>query len=467
MYKRQQSNPYFETEFDVELSLSSFDLGFKQVIANTQDNKIIFLENGQVSVYNILGELLSQFSIPGGTQISYDRLNNHIIIIENIVTHYRYSMSGVLLETYNFPFLPITNFEGLGAILEITDDGTPLLRVPDVYPFPPDDYFIDRFIVFDYESESYSHTFTSYPEILNNYWAEDYSNMKLHENTIDFHVATTINTNTSLHMSFNRHDGTLISSENSSSGLSFFGADHESFIRLNDGNGPFQSVISGDCSRNSIEEIDSKTILNLKNGGWLFGNYYMDCESKVVQQLNTYYDRRILDTNVAYRYDDDENKLYVLRFGPDDDLDGFSASIDCDDQNAMINPGMIEIPRNGIDDDCDPSTVDDPLRDTESAQVFTIGNFGSAINPEVRNDISFENLTLYPNPFTNNINISNPIGEPLKIELYNTLGERIKSTIFENDNPINIITIDLHSGMYMIRIEDEKGNRKLVKMIKS
>ena len=80
---------------------------------------------------------------------------------------------------------------------------------------------------------------------------------------------------------------------------------------------------------------------------------------------------------------------------------------------------------------------------------------------------SFENLTLYPNPFTNNINISNPTGEPLKIELYNTLGERIKSTIVEKDNLININTADLHSGMYMLRIEDEIGNSRLVKMIRS
>ncbi len=45
----------------------------------------------------------------------------------------------------------------------------------------------------------------------------------------------------------------------------------------------------------------------------------------------------------------------------DADGDGFTADLDCQDLVSEINPGVVEVPYNGIDDDCDPATPDDDI----------------------------------------------------------------------------------------------------------
>lgn len=57
-------------------------------------------------------------------------------------------------------------------------------------------------------------------------------------------------------------------------------------------------------------------------------------------------------------------ELWALSFDGDldEDCDRFAGGIfaDCDDQDPLVNPGMTEIPNNGVDDDCDPTTPDVP-----------------------------------------------------------------------------------------------------------
>ena len=48
-------------------------------------------------------------------------------------------------------------------------------------------------------------------------------------------------------------------------------------------------------------------------------------------------------------------------FFPDADGDGWNSNRDCNDSNDLVNPGMTEIIENGVDDDCNEATSDDPV----------------------------------------------------------------------------------------------------------
>ncbi len=54
---------------------------------------------------------------------------------------------------------------------------------------------------------------------------------------------------------------------------------------------------------------------------------------------------------------------------PDADGDGHDVCVDCDDGNAAIHPGATEVTCNGLDDDCNPATVDGPDNDGDGASL--------------------------------------------------------------------------------------------------
>ena len=82
----------------------------------------------------------------------------------------------------------------------------------------------------------------------------------------------------------------------------------------------------------------------------------------------------ISNAMVGYEFQLDD---MVTAYNVDVDKDGFDNSAydgdDCDDTNPDVNPGMNEIQDNGLDDDCNPLTLDSDTGSSSSCFISTAG----------------------------------------------------------------------------------------------
>ena len=66
----------------------------------------------------------------------------------------------------------------------------------------------------------------------------------------------------------------------------------------------------------------------------------------------------------------------------DKDEDGYYGADDCDDNNANVNPDQIEEPYNGLDDDCNEDTLDDDLDQDGFLFADDCDDSNASINPD-------------------------------------------------------------------------------------
>ena len=269
-------------------------------------------------------------------------------------------------------------------------------------------------------------------------------------------------------------------------------------LYINDGVGnfteamgtPFAGVQQGSIAFADVDGDSDQDVLitgQYDSDEYISKLYTNDGVGNFNEVLDTPFDG-VRESSIAFADVDDDNdqdvlitgykafrlrisKLYinesVLPSIVDLDQDGFGIDNDCDDNNPNVNPRQAEEPYNGLDDDCDPETLDDDLDQDGFLLVDDCDDTNAEINPnaeEVADNGIDENcdemdlttsfhqiknvsIEIYPNPVSDILNIT--INEALeyKIELHDLQGR----LIYSGYKTQTISVESLSSGTYFLK----------------
>ena len=257
----------------------------------------------------------------------------------------------------------------------------------------------------------------------------------------------------------------------------------------------FEFLDSCSTNDNQVGFRSLTKVIEITNDIFLTGKYVMDCTDtlyalEILENIDhtRVFVSNILSVNTLYGFKqnfDNEIELHTLSWpaelSVDNDNDGLSEIMDCDDSNPTISDCSIEIPYNGIDDDCNPLSLDDDLDQDGFLYADDCNDNNSSINPNAieipNNDIdedcdgsdlitSTHNLSdvsvkIYPNPVYNKLNIDIQGQLNFSANLYDLQGRLLKSTL--NLHWVDVLNIT--SGIYLLEITDLESGQKLIERI--
>lgn len=178
----------------------------------------------------------------------------------------------------------------------------------------------------------------------------------------------------------------------------------------------------------------------------------------------------------------DEGLVYFINNSPlDKDNDGFASNVDCNDNNASVNPGQTEVLYNGLDDDCSPLTLDDDIDGDGYVLVNDCNDTIPAINPgaiEIANNgidedcngadltsdvnmIDEQQILTYPNPVADWFSLVIPGSLQYQVKLLDITGK----LRFQGLNSSIIHTEGMQSGTYLLEITDLHSGQLVTKKV--
>ena len=169
---------------------------------------------------------------------------------------------------------------------------------------------------------------------------------------------------------------------------------------------------------------------------------------------------------------------------PDDDLDGdgFPLIVDCDDENPDVHYFSDEIPYNGLDDDCNEETRDDDLDedgyelaedcDDENDMIYPGAEEipGNGIDEDCDGsdlsnitELAINTLSIYPNPASHTVQIqlSDSRATELLISLYS-----ISGTPITNWHGTTLIDVSAYtSGVYLLKVQSAHNGKPVLRKL--
>ena len=106
--------------------------------------------------------------------------------------------------------------------------------------------------------------------------------------------------------------------------------------------------------------------------------------------------------------------------------------------------------------------LNDHLDNNASLDISGVNNLTGNILTDSKDAITLLEEAISPNPFSNEININLSSSENISIMLTDLNGK----IILQAQNTESIATEELSSGMYLLHIEDGKGHKAYVKLVK-